>query len=90
MARQSYVVMVCDRCGKIEDGKDRKLGWEHQWGKILVAQASGVHWIGSPGLQPLDAKDLCPQCVRAVYDWFNEKRQEEKPHARIGPVPDND
>lgn len=91
MTQQSYVVMICDRCDKIEDGKGREnFAWDRHWGKILVAQASGAHWVGSASLKPLEAKDLCPECVRAVYDWFNEKQQEEKPHARIGPVPDND
>lgn len=63
---------ICDRCGNREEFTQHNLGYD--WGKVAFMQANGpikTHhaWPTAPNL----ALDLCPKCLKELYDWSEKK-----------------
>lgn len=73
MGKSSITVMVCDRCGGVEEC--RRIEQEYGWGRIVAAQANGPFRIGTPTQKvvfPDGAKDICPDCITALQKWWGQ------------------
>ena len=94
--RQTSQILVCDRCGQIaEEAKTRGVpdpNWNHGWGRISVVGTRNEMVIGGDGMDFSYAKDICPDCVNEVYEWFVKARPEEKIYdvQSLRPVSDNE
>lgn len=64
----------CDRCGKLHEfyrgSKDFK-GAENANGILFIDRdTDNKYWSRN-------AKDLCPECMRELVDWFEEGKHEQ-------------
>lgn len=68
MAERSISVMTCDRCFTEEEIRRPERSYE--WGRLTASQANGPIHIGGQYLDKKDAKDLCPECMKALEQWW--------------------
>lgn len=77
MAQENTIRMICDRCGE----KEVLIAYQDKrylWGQIRVDVREGDYRIGDHDTDLfVDFKDLCPGCVKQVYDWFTRTRKVE-------------
>jgi len=65
------VAATCDRCGKIEKLYRSDQAGIGRWGQLIATQPNGPDYLGSQqAFNARDAKDLCPECMKALRAWF--------------------
>lgn len=78
MTKKSFQIYSCDRCGSEETvgetyNETQKL-WS--WGKIWLRENNGPKSVGVESQKPLStdyAKDLCPQCLSDMYNFYHNR-----------------
>lgn len=64
----------CDRCGKLHEfyrGSKEFKGAENVNGILFIDRdTDNKYWSRN-------AKDLCPECMRELVDWFEEGKHEQ-------------
>ena len=72
MAKSNITVATCDRCNAKGEFRRAEDGWN--WAGLNYSETNSHRWIGTKRSDKPQWVDLCPECSRELYDWFQAPR----------------